>query len=64
MKTKHTPGPLASKDVVRINHPQCKGETGVINRITDEMVSVFRTKHGGFATWFFRKDLKRIGRVK
>ena len=55
---------LESKDVVRIMHPVCKGETGVINRVTDQMVSVFRTKHKGFATWFFKEDLKRIGRVK
>lgn len=56
---------LQPKDVVRIAHPQCQGETGVVNRIcsTTGMVSVFRTKHDGFATWFNAEDLKRIGRV-
>lgn len=57
---------MKPKDVVRILHPQCKNETGVINRIckTTGMISVFRTKYSGFATWFFTNDLKRIGRVK
>lgn len=58
--------PLEPNDVVRILHPQCKGETGVINRIdeTTGSISVFRTKYSGFATWFSKGDLKRIGRVK
>lgn len=54
---------LKPKDVVRILHSQCKRETGIVNRIDSVtgMVSVFRKKYSGFATWFFRHDLKRIG---
>lgn len=61
---KQTKRPLEPKDVVRILHPQCPNETGVISRMQGNMISVFRTKRSGFATWFFPKDLKRIGRVK
>lgn len=58
--------PLEPKDVVRIMHPKCPNETGVINRIcsTTGMISVFRTQYSGFATWFSVNDIKRIGRVK
>lgn len=57
---------MRPKNIVRILHPKCKGETGVINRISETtgMVSVFRTKYNGFATWFFPSDLKVIGGTK
>lgn len=52
---------LKRGDVVRILHPQCPNETGVVNRINGDTISVFRTKKNNFATWFDKSHLKKIG---
>lgn len=56
--------PLGPSDVVRIISGQCRGDTGVVNRIDSAsgMINVFQ-RGSDIGIWFFSRNLKRIGRV-
>lgn len=53
---------LKSNDVVRVISGNCKGKTGVINKVDESNVNVF-LKGNYIGIWFQDYELKRIGRV-
>lgn len=54
--------PITSKDVIRIVSGQCKGQTGVVNRIDGDNVNIF-LKDNSIGVWFNIREIKRIGRI-
>jgi ribosomal protein L24 len=54
---------LKPQDVVRIMNGQCRGKTGVVNRVQDQSVNIF-LKGNTIGIWFNIYQVKRIGSTK